>query len=207
MLLFYVPMIVGLIGAIVDPTFAPRVLPPDYLRGMEDAYASSDMARHGGEDTLMAGFYVMNNVGIALRCFATGAIFGLGPIFYLPYNGLVLGTVGGQLAAIGEGPNLLSYIAGHSPWELTGVVVSGTAGLRLGWAMVETGGRTRAGSLRAAGPGLVRLVAGTTALLLVAASIEAFWSAGPFGLVGKLIFGAAGTIVVAVWLGFGGRGA
>ena len=46
----------------------------------------------------MAGFYVNNNVGIALRCFATGLAFGLGSAFYLVENGLATGAIMGYVA-------------------------------------------------------------------------------------------------------------
>lgn len=36
----------------------------------------------------MAGLYVYDNVGIALRCFALGIFGGLGSAFYLVQNGL-----------------------------------------------------------------------------------------------------------------------
>lgn len=205
-LLFYGPFLAGLVGALVDPTFASQVLPTEMLAQMEMSYSTNELERMAGQDAFMAGFYVMNNVGIAFRCFATGILFGLGPIFFLVYNGLVIGTVQGYLFSVGFGLNLLQFIAGHGPWELTGIVVSGAAGLKMGWAMIETRGRTRLGSLRAAGPSLYRLVAGATAMLLVAAVIEGFWSAGPVPAIGKYVFGIAQVAIVAGWIALGGRG-
>ncbi len=202
--LFYGPFFVGLVGALADPTFAGIVLPEEELRQMEAMYGES-IGRPFGGDVTMAGFYVLNNVGIAFRCFATGALAGLGPAFYLVYNGLVIGTVFGYLGSVGLGGNLSEFVAGHSAWELTGVCVSGAAGLRMGWAMVVTGGRTRVGSLRAAGPGLYRLVLGTAVLLLVAAAIEGFWSASPVPRAAKYLFGTVQWFVVFGWLAFGGR--
>jgi uncharacterized membrane protein SpoIIM required for sporulation len=206
MLLFYVPMAIGLVGALADPEFAPSVLPTEMLHGLEETYKNGELERHSGEDAAMSGFYVFNNVGIAFRCFATGAIVGLGPIFFLVYNGLVLGTAIGYLATVGGLGNLLQYVIGHGPWELTAIAVSGTAGLRLGWAMIDTGGRTRVASLQLAAPGLFRLVMGAAAMLVVAASIEAFWSAGPVPAIGKFIFGFLQVLLVTGWLVLGGRG-
>lgn len=202
--LFYLPFALGTVGALVDTGFALAVLPQAQLEQMEAMYSGDELARAAGEDALMAGFYVWNNVGIALRSFATGAFAGLGSVFTLIYNGLVLGVVEGHLWSVGAGWNLLRFTAGHTPWELTGVVVAGTAGLRLGWALVVTEGRTRAGSLKAAGPALYRLVAGATALLLMAALIEGFWSASPVPMWGKLLFGAVQVVLVGVWLALGG---
>ena len=109
--------------------------------------------------------------------------------------------------ATGGGWNLLTFTAGHSAWELTGIVVAGTAGLRLGLALVITGGHTRVFSVREAAPDLYRLVVGATALLAIAAAIEGFWSASPVPAPIKWAFGLVGVAIVAAWLIFGGRGA
>jgi len=203
--LFYGPFVLGAVGAAVDPSFAAAVLSPGMLEQIEQMYASDDLVRGVGGDVSMAGFYVLNNVGIAFRCFATGALFGIGSIYCLVYNGLLIGTVAGHLAGVGLGRNLLSFVAGHSAWELTGVCVAGTAGLRLGWALVATGGSTRAGSVRRASGAIYRLVLGAAFLLLVAAAIEGFWSAGPAPFPARLAFGAVQILIVALWLTFGGR--
>lgn len=204
-LLFYLPFLVGMFGALNDPTFAVNVLPPENLQSLEQMYSTEDMVRGSGEDATMAGFYVYNNVGIAFRTFALGALAGLGSVFYLVYNGLVIGTVAGYLGAIGLGHNLLEFTSGHTAWELTGVCVAGAAGLRLGWALMITDGRTRVGSLKAAAPSLYRLILGTTLLLLVAAAIEGFWSASPLPRTVKYVFGALQWGIVVAWLAFGGR--
>jgi uncharacterized membrane protein SpoIIM required for sporulation len=203
-LLFYVPFAIGLAGPQLSPDFAGGVLPEPALIEVERMYERL-IGRETGEDALMAGFYVWNNVGIALRCFATGLFAGLGSAFYLVYNGLILGTISGYLVQRGLGWNLLDFTAGHSAWELTGIAVSGAAGLKLGAALIVTQGRTRAASLRAAGPAIYRLVLGSAALLLVAAAIEGFWSAGPLPTPVKIAFGAAGALVVLGWLLAGGR--
>jgi uncharacterized membrane protein SpoIIM required for sporulation len=202
--LFFGPFLFGVFATQVDADFAGRVLSPDQLRDMEAAY-SGQIARTTSQDAGMAGFYVWNNVGIAFRAFALGVLYGFGTIFYLIYNGLVIGTVFGYLGSVGLAGNLLEFTSGHSAWELTGICVSGAAGLRMGWALVATGGRTRTQSLRDAGPALYRLVLGTTVMLLVAAAIEGFWSAGPVPRVGKFAFGVVQMAIVAAWLTFGGR--
>ncbi len=203
--LFYGPMLLGIVGSLMDTSFAATVLPPEQLMALEQMY-SGDVARSAGEDPAMAGFYVYNNGSIALRSFVTGALGGLGSVFYLVYNGLVLGTVKGYLFAVGRGVYLLSFIAGHGPWELTGIVVAGAAGLKLGWSLVVTGGRTRVGSLRAAGPSLFKLVSGATSFILIAAMIEGFWSATPMPGPVKWGFGLVQVAAVTAWLVLGGRG-
>lgn len=203
-LLFYGPFLVGMISALIDPAIAEHVVPASQLELMEQMY-SEPTARGAGEDAQMAGFYVSNNIGIAFRTFATGVFGGLGSLFFLIYNGAFLGTIFGYLFAVGRGFNLAVFTAGHSAWELTGIVVSGTAGLRMGWALVVTEGRTRAASLRASGPAVLRLVLGAAAMILIAAAIEGFWSASPVPWFLKLAFGAFQVPVVLAWLGLAGR--
>lgn len=204
-LVFYGPFLVGIIGALASPAFATAVLPPEMLSGMEDMYRNPEMVRDNGEDAMMAGFYVFNNVGIAFRCFATGALGGLGSLYFLFYNGLVMGVVFGYLGRQGVAGNLLQFAIGHGPWELTAIVLAGAAGLRMGWALIETGGRTRAGSLRHEGPALFRLILGAAGMLFIAAAIEAFWSAGPVPVIGKYLFGFVQIAIVTLWLSLGGR--
>jgi len=123
----------------------------------------------------------------------------------IPHGVVVIGVVEGHLWANGVGWNLLVFTSGHTAWELTGIVVSGAAGLRMGWALVATDGLPRFASLAAAGPVLYRLIVGAVALLAVAAAIEGFWSASPVPDIGKLVFGAIQILIVAAWLLLGGR--
>jgi uncharacterized membrane protein SpoIIM required for sporulation len=127
-------------------------------------------------DTGMAGFYVYNNVGIAFRCFATGIFFGLGSAFFLVYNGLLTGVVTGYVMHEGYGANIWTFMCGHAPFEITAIMVAGTAGLRMGWSLVDTRGITRMGSLRRSAPEIAHLVLGAASMLVIAALIEAFWS-------------------------------
>ena len=204
-LLFYGPFFAGVIGALISPDFAASVLPPSALESMEAMYGDSISRGSVGEDATMVGFYVRNNVGIAFQCFATGALAGIGSAYFLIYNGLILGTVEGHLWSVGLGMNLTEFTAGHTPWELTGIVVAGTAGLRMGWSLVVTRGQSRAQSLREAGPTIFRLILGAAVMLFVAAGIEGLWSASPIPFLMKMVFGVLGIVVVVVWLGFGGR--
>src|SRR5690606_18745055 len=124
--------------------FALAVLPNSMLEQMAESYREGFSAgRNADADAAMAGFYVYNNIGIAFRCFATGILFGLGSLFFLVYNGLVIGTVFGHVAASGGGPNILAFVSGHSAFELTAIVISGGAGLRMGYSLIDTGGMTR----------------------------------------------------------------
>ncbi len=196
-LLFLLPATVGFFGALASPGFTAEVLPEGMLKQMQESYSKGfHDGRSGGESTMMAGFYVYNNIGIAFRCFATGILFCLGSAFYLVYNGLTIGTVFGFIARVGYGYNILTFCCTHSVFELTAIVISGAAGLQMGYALVATDGRTRLGSLGAQGREIAVLVLGAAVMLAIAAAIEGFWS--PSSLPARVKFVAAITLSILV---------
>ena len=205
--LFFVPFACGVAAALHDPAFAFRMVPEPMLRPLTEAYAKGfDQGRASGEGAMMAGFYVNNNVGIALRCFALGIFGGIGSAFYLIHNGLSIGAVLGYVASQGAGDNIVTFIVGHGSLELGAIVIAGGAGLMLGWSVVAPGERTRLASLQLAAKDAVILVCGAAVMLLMAAGIEAFWSGSTIPSGVKRAVGA--TLFVLVWgyLLVGGRG-
>ncbi|MEO8797041.1 MAG: stage II sporulation protein M [Polyangiaceae bacterium] len=206
-LLFFVPFFVAFFASLHDPTFAFRVAPESQLRQLTEAYREGFAAgRDSGQGAMMAGFYVNNNVGIALRCFATGVFLGLGSAFYLLQNGLATGAIIGYVASQGAGGNILTFIVGHSAFELGAIVIAGGAGMALGWSIVSPGERTRLASLQHAGIDAVILASGAAGMLLIAAAIEAFWSASSLPDNVKRAFGAAALVLVMTYVLLGGRG-
>jgi uncharacterized membrane protein SpoIIM required for sporulation len=153
----------------------------------------------------MAGFYVYNNVGIAFRCFATGILFGAGSIFFLVYNGLVTGCAVGWVIQSGHGRNILTFVSGHSPFELTAIVIAGAAGLQVGYALIDTGGSSRKSSLLRAGRSAIVLVIGAGVALLIAALIEGFWSASSAPEPLKWSVAVVNSLLVLGYLSFGGQ--
>lgn len=183
-LVFVLPMLVVGVMSWRDPGFilslhdAATVAQYDEMYGDGSRRIGADPRRQRGADTdaYMFGFYVMNNVGVALRCFASGLFLGVGSLFALAYNGLFAGSIGGYLTWRGHGENFWSFVVTHSAFELTAIVISGAAGLALGGSLLAPGRRTRLQALQHAARQAVVLVYGVVAMLLVAALLEAFWS-------------------------------
>ncbi len=204
--LFYLPFVVGIVGALHSTEFAEGILPRSMLHAMEEAYSHGfDDGRATGADAAMAGFYVHNNVGIAFRCFATGILFGFGSMFFLVYNGLVTGAVLGHVLHVGHGVNILTFVCGHSPFELNAIVIAGGAGLQMGYSLVRTEGLTRTASLRKRAPELFSQISGAAFMLLIAAAIEGFWSPSSIPPPVKWGFSGVMTTLVLVYLLFVGR--
>ena len=162
--------------------------------------------RAASEDWMMFGYYVMHNIGIAFQTFAAGLLFGLGSVFFLIFNGLVIGAVSGHLTDIGYGQTFWSFVIGHGAFELSAITLAGAAGLQLGWSLVAPGRLARSEALRLAARKSVRMLCGVMVFLLIAAFIEAYWSSTtriePWI---KYAVGAALWLLVAAYLSLAGR--
>ena len=164
------------------PELIFSLVSPDQVSEMERMY-DPDARRLGrfsergsGDDWVMFGFYIMNNIGIAFQTFASGLLFGLGSVFFLFFNGLMIGAIAGHLTQIGFGQTFWPFVIGHGAFELSAIALSGAAGLKLGWALIAPGRLSRGEALLQAARISVQLVYGVIVFLLIAAFIEAYWS-------------------------------
>ena len=220
--LFFGPFLAAWTAVAVRPDLADRMLPPEaqaaydemYSEGGgldpdatdEDGESAFDLGAYGQQRIGMAGFYVYNNVGIALKCFALGITFGLGTVYVLLSNGIQIGAVFGYAGVSGNGERLFSFAVTHGSFELTAIAVAGGAGLMLADALLHPGRRSRLGSLMVRGQEAIQVAAGAAAMLVVAAGLEAFWSPAP--IAPSIKYAVGGTLWVAVfaWLLLAGRG-
>ncbi len=207
--LFFGPLAALAIAIQIEPDLVHYLLDPRQVAAFQEMYHPDNPRpgfREADSNVVMFAFYIWNNIRIGFQTFASGLLFGLGTVFYLVYNGLHIGVVAGYLTQIGFGKPFWTFVAGHSAAELTAIVLSGAAGLRLGAALVAPGRLTRRAALRAASRSAVRLVYGAATLFTLAAFIEAFWS--PIGALAanvKYAVGLALWVAVLVYLGLAGR--
>jgi uncharacterized membrane protein SpoIIM required for sporulation len=164
-----------------NPELAFLVEDPQDLARMEAMYQPTaerfGRAGQAQTDVQMFGFYIWNNVRITFQVFASGIFLGLGSIFYLVSNGVHGGAVAGYLAHAGLGRQFWPFVSTHSALELPALVLAGAAGLHLGWALLAPGRRSRGRALADAARDGMPLVYGAALMDVLAACIEAFWSA------------------------------
>ncbi|MCW0376707.1 stage II sporulation protein M [Xanthomonas sacchari] len=209
--LFVVPLVTIFVLLQFRPELIHGLMDPMQVTQVERMYdpaaTAQKLGRDSGTDWQMFGHYIMNNISIGLRTFASGLLAGLGTVLVLLFNGITIGAVAGHLHQIGYGVTFWRFVAGHAPFELTAIVIAGGAGLQLGLKVLAPGRRRRIDALVEGGKIGARLCLGVAAMLLVAAFIEAFWSsiATVPAWVKYSVSAALWTLVLA-WLWRGGRG-
>ncbi len=211
LVLFAAPLVGMFIAIQHSPELALSVFSQQELASFEQMYdpadASRKLGRDDGTDLMMFGHYIMNNISIGFRTFASGLLAGVGTIFVLLSNGIVIGTIAGHLQSVGHGDPFWRFVAGHSAPELTAIVIAGAAGLRLGLALIAPGRRRRVDALIEAGRVGALLCIGIFAMLVFAAFVEAFWSSiGWMPATVKYSVGGALWALTFLWLWRGGRG-
>lgn len=179
-LMFTLPAIVVGWATYQDPGFILHLADAQQAQQFDRMYDENARAfgrmRNADTDWQMFGYYVMHNIGIGFQCFAGGLFAGIGSAYYLIFNGIFLGGVAGYLTSRGHTENFYSFVVTHGAFELTAIVLSGAAGLRLGHALLAPGRRTRLQALTHAADDTIVVVYGVIGMLVVAAAIEAFWS-------------------------------
>lgn len=177
---FILPTIVVAVVVYWRPELILSVVSAETAASFEDMYSpaagSIGRTRTAATDWAMFGFYIRNNIGVAFQCFAGGLFTGLGTLFFLAYNGVFSGALAGYLVQRGLSSTFFSFVATHSAFELTAIVLSGAAGLRIGHALVAPGRMRRREALVRAAEETATLLYGITVMLVVAAGVEAFWS-------------------------------
>lgn len=195
---------------ITTPALIYSLMPTESVANLHQLYpadtgASSGSARSADQDLAMFGFYVRNNIGIALRAMGSGLLFGIGSIAIMIYNGIMLGAIASHLTINGAGHALYSFVIAHGAPELIAIVLAGGVGLQFGWAVIAPGQWRRRDALRRTAKQLVPVILGVLLLLLLAAFIEAFWSPRVLPLAVKYSVGGAIWVAILCYFAFSGR--
>src|SRR6185295_3169477 len=132
-----VPSLLGGYWAWRDPGPASGLVPGQYQSVTQPRTPGRSLGLTVDEETAMASKIFTNNIGVTFYAFAGGLVLGLGTLFVLLQNGLLLGVVAGMAIGAGNGRAFFELVTAHGVLELSCIVVSGAAGLRLGWSIID----------------------------------------------------------------------
>lgn len=209
--LFFLPALSMGLFVYAEPALIYSVMDEDQVRAMESMYEGvhsqpgRSVERKAETQFSMFGYYILNNISIGFRTFAGGILFGVGSVFFLIFNGTLIGGVAGYLSHPPYYEVFWNFVSGHSAFELTAIVISGSAGLILGKSLLSPGQYHRSTALRRAAPAALKLVMGASLMLVSAAFVEAFWSPAVLPGTTKLAVALFNWLLVISYLLFAGR--
>lgn len=203
-LFFFVPYIVTFIICGSDPGKASLLVPEYLLEEMAESYKTGIFSsQHSmGMSAFASSFYIQNNVTIAFLSFATGIFGGLGTVYFLIYNGIMLGAISGYVTALGYGENFLNFVTAHSVLELGGLVVAGAAGLLLGYTIIKGSRYYKKDYLGMQKERIFFLISAAALMFTCAAFIEGTVSPRPLPYMVKLAVALLSIAFLIYYFGF-----
>jgi uncharacterized membrane protein SpoIIM required for sporulation len=199
-ILFLGGALIGSLLTLQDPDFQLKILGPQMVQTIE----RGEMWTHSvvAIKPLASSAIMTNNLSVAFTTFAAGITAGLGTIYLLVFNGILMGVIGTACNQAGMSLKLWSFVAPHGVLELPAIFISAGAGLRLAAGLLFPGVMSRRESLVVAGREAVQLLVGCIPMLFVAGIIEAFVS--PTDLAPRLKFVLAASLFTLLCLYLGG---
>ena len=197
-ILFLGGAVIGSIVTLQDPDFRTKIIGPEMAQTID----RHEMWTHSvvAIKPLASSAIMTNNLGVAFTAFASGITAGLGTMYMVIFNGLLIGVIGTACAQSGMSLQLWSFVAPHSVLELPAIFISAGAGLRLATGLLFPGTLPRRESLVVAGREAVQLVLGCVPMLLIAGVIEAFLSPTELSVRMKFLFAASMFTLLVAYL-------
>ena len=202
---FFLFGLIGFLGTKYDPEFSELVgVPPAFREGYIETkthwWEDLNEANQVGASSIFT-----HNIQVTISTFAFGALYGVGTLFYLAYNGAIIASVLSLTYRAGFGNDLLTFMIGHGVIELSCIFIAGGAGLLIGTALLMPGDLSRADALKSHGKEAVRLMMGVAVLLVLAGIIEGFISPAPIPATIKYSVAAITGIALYSYLLLAGR--
>lgn len=138
-----------------------------------------------------------NNAWIAARAIGLG-ITGYFPLQIIVANAQGVGQAAAMMHEFGQLDLFFALILPHGLMELTAIFISAGAGLKIFWAWVSPGPRTRSRALAEEGRALFTVAIGLVAVLAVSGMVEGFVTPSSLPTGVKITIGA--LVLAAYWV-------
>jgi uncharacterized membrane protein SpoIIM required for sporulation len=174
LLLFLAGAVVGSLLTVVRPEFERHFLGPAMTQTIERHQMWTESVNSMAPQASSA--IMTNNLAVTFTVFAAGITAGIGTLYMIIWNGVLLGVISTACHQAQMSVKLWSFVAAHGSLELPAIIIAGGAGLRLAYGLLFPGIFSRRHSLAVAGSESVRLVSGVVPMLVIAGVLEGFLS-------------------------------
>jgi len=202
-LIFTIGALVGAVLTYQNPDFKVKILGPQMVETID----RHQMWTHSivGIKPFASSEIMTNNISVGFTTFALGITAGVGTIYMMAFNGLLMGVIGVACYLSGMSLQLWSFVVPHGVLELPAIFIAGGAGLRIAQGLLFPGVLPRRDSLARAGSEAVQLLLGTVPILIIAGLIEGFVSPTSLAVPLKFLMAGALFVLLNVYLLGAGR--
>jgi uncharacterized membrane protein SpoIIM required for sporulation len=167
---------IGVLGSVKDENFIRGVLGDGYVDMTEDNIAKGDpfgVYRDENPFTMFVQI-AMNNIFVALLACAGGLLIGLGTLYLMWQNGLMLGCFQYMFFAKGLGMKSVMVIWIHGTLEILAIVISATAGMIIANGILFPGTYSRLHSFRQGVKDGLKVMVVLVPVFILAAFLESY---------------------------------
>ncbi|PSL47461.1 putative membrane protein SpoIIM required for sporulation [Chitinophaga niastensis] len=168
--------IIGAFSSAHDETFVRGVLGDEYVNMTERNIANNDPfgVYKEGNPLLMFVMIAYNNIKVSFYCYVGGIFLGIGSLYLLIRNGVMLGVFQYLFFTHGLGWKSILVIWIHGTLEISSIVIAACAGIILGNSILFPGTRKRVDSLRKGAKDGIKIMITLMPIFIVAAFLESF---------------------------------
>lgn len=200
---------IGMLSCAMDPDFVRMVLSDNYVdMTLENIESGDPMAvyKQRGELGMSVGI-TLNNIYVAFQTFVTGVFWGIGTVWFLVKNAVMVGAF--QFFFVQQGLFWESFLTIwiHGTLEISAIIIAGAAGLTMAKGMVFPGTLSRMKAFQISSRRGVKIMIGIVPIFIIAGFLEGFLTRHTevpdairgFFILACLIF-VIGYFVVYPWL-------
>ena len=183
----YTAMATGifLLGALIawwfswqDPVFMSLIVPEELIVKVRDRHELW-MGSILGKEPLESTNIMINNLSVSFKVVAGGITAGAFTVFVLAVNGLLIGAIATLVGQNNLAYPFWAFVFPHGSLELPAIFFAGGAGLLIARGILFPGKYTRIEALKFYGYKAAQLVFGVVPMLIIAGTIEGFYSPSP----------------------------
>jgi uncharacterized membrane protein SpoIIM required for sporulation len=161
-----------------DPTYMAMLVPPELLSQVRDRQELWT-GRILGIEPFASTAIMINNIQVSFTALAGGMVAGLGTAYIMLFNGVFLGAIGALVGQNGLAYPFWAFVFPHGALELPAIFLAGGAGFLLARALLFPGRYRLIDALKLYGNQAAQLMFGVVPLLVIAGTIEGFFSPSP----------------------------
>jgi uncharacterized membrane protein SpoIIM required for sporulation len=181
----------------MDQSYASYFLPPEFT-----AVDPAKIEENQWNPVTTSSEIMVNNIQVSFLALALGALFGIGTIWILFSNGLLIGALSAIFHKAGYGYEFWAFILPHGVIELTAIFIAGAAGLSLAYHFFVPGEQTRIHSVIREGRISIQLMLGVVLMLVIAGLVEGFITPSALSYEAKYALSVLHLILCVAYLAY-----
>jgi uncharacterized membrane protein SpoIIM required for sporulation len=186
------------------PTLISMFASEDMIEHVEQGHLWTEGLINVVPSSMLSISILANNITVSVLAFCAGIFLGLGTLYLVAMNGLMLGAAFAFVHQHGLGRALFEFIIAHGPVELSVICIAGASGIALGESIIRPTVWSRLDSFQACAHRIGPLLLLCAVLLIGCGLIEGFISPDPrFPMASRITIGAGYWLIM--WSLLSGR--